>query len=101
MPEDTAALRAVDPERLLQGEDPSSLHRDDAEHWVTVYEEMLRYKSVLVRDTEAQMAEMTEAARVEIRDTDYVIMRNERARFERRLAFWAQRLEELSGGSPG
>ncbi|GAC1344521.1 MAG: hypothetical protein NVSMB29_18200 [Candidatus Dormibacteria bacterium] len=99
MSKDEAALEAVDPDRLLHGEDPSSRHRDDAEHWVTVYEELLRYKRMLVRDTESRMAEMTEAARVEITDTDYVIMRNERARFERRLAFWTNRLEQLDGAA--
>lgn len=101
MSKDEAAVEAVDPDRLLHGEDPSSPHRDDAEHWVTVYEELLRYKSMLVRDTEKRMPELTAAARVEVTETDYVIMRNERARFERRLAFWTERLEKLSGASAG
>ncbi len=100
MSKEEAALEAVDPDRLLHGEDPASRHRDDAEHWISVYEELLRYKAMLIRDTEERMGVMTEAARVEITDTDYVIMRNERARFERRLAFWSERLEELSA-APG
>ncbi|MFN2451813.1 MAG: hypothetical protein ABR541_05625 [Candidatus Dormibacteria bacterium] len=100
MSKEDSALNAVDPDRLLHGEDPTSRHQDDAEHWISVYEELIRYKSMLVRDTEERMGAMTEAVRIEITDTDYVIMRNERARFERRHAFWTERLEELRA-TPG
>ena len=36
-----AADKAVDPDRLLEGEDPSTTYLDDATHWVTVYSELL------------------------------------------------------------
>ena len=91
-----AADDAVEPGRLLPGEDPSSRRVDDAEHWIGVYEELLSFKSTLLRETEARLAEMTEPVRAEIMDTDYVIMRSERARFQRRLDFWTRRLADVS-----
>jgi hypothetical protein len=36
-----AALDAVEPERLLEGEDENTAYLDDAVHWVKVYVELL------------------------------------------------------------
>jgi hypothetical protein len=58
-------------ERLLPGEDPASVHPDDAAHWVTVYSELVGF--------------------LRARGLVAVAVR----RYERRLAFWWGRLREL------
>ena len=72
-----AGEKAVDDDRLLEGEDPKTPYLDDATHWVTVYTELLGVKRELVGVTEAQLPEMK--------------------RFSRRLEFWRQRCVELGG----
>ena len=39
-----AALDAVEPERLLDGEDEQTTYADDAIHWTKVYRELLDFK---------------------------------------------------------
>jgi hypothetical protein len=91
-----AALNAVDPDRLLEGEDPTTPHPEEARHWIDTYEDLLRVKERLLTTVNEAVEEPLEkpAAR-EVESTDGVTLRAEHARFKRRLDFWKRRLDEL------
>lgn len=97
--EDAAGDKAVDDDRLLEGENPTSPYLDDATHWVTVYSELLSVKRDLVGVSESHLPEMADEARRELASTDLVVLDAEMRRFSRRLEFWRARCVEL-GGSP-
>lgn len=94
-----AGKKAVDEDRLLEGENPNTPYLDDATHWVTVYTELLGVKRELVGVTEAHLPEMPAAARKEVASTDLVVLDEEMKRFSRRLEFWRGRCVDL-GGTP-
>ena len=86
-----AALDAVEPERLLPGEDQDSVHLDDAEHWASVYSELLDFKRSLLKVAEDRLASMRDAARTEIEETDLKVLQAEAQRLARRFEFWHAR----------
>ncbi|MBV8301561.1 MAG: hypothetical protein JOY68_06530 [Candidatus Dormibacteraeota bacterium] len=96
-----SALTAVDPEALLDGEDPDSQHPDDVAHWITAYTELVGYKERLLAASEEDRAGMqTRSARKETAEVDVPILSAELGRYRRRLAFWERRKVEIaSGGS--
>jgi hypothetical protein len=86
-----AALDAVEPERLLPGEDEDSDHLDDAEHWTNVYSELLDFKRSLLKVAEDRLASLHNAARTEVEETDLKILQAEALRLARRFEFWQTR----------
>lgn len=94
-----AALDAVEPERLLEGEDERTLYVDDAVHWTKVYAELLDFKRSLLAVAEHQLRSMDDEAESEVKDTDLKVLMAEAARFERRLDFWHERADELKASS--
>ena len=46
--EKRAAQKSVDPDRLIEGEDPGTRYVEDAAHWITVYSELVLFKERLV-----------------------------------------------------
>jgi len=91
-----AAERIVDDDALLEGEDPSSDLAEDAEHWISVYRELIAYKNTLLGASAEEIADFEHReSRGEAREVDVVILRTELGRHERRLAFWLARLDEL------
>jgi len=94
--EKRASARAVDPDRLLDGEDPATRYVEDAAHWVTVYSELLLFKERLVDTATEALGNMTELhARDEVSSTDLVVLTAERDRLRRRLEYWKERQREL------
>jgi len=94
--EKRASARAVDPDRLLDGEDPATRYVEDAAHWVTVYSELLLFKERLVDTATEALRNMTELhARDEVSSTDLVVLTAERDRLRRRLEYWKERQREL------
>lgn len=94
-----AAESAVDPERLLDGEDPDSRHVEDAVHWIAVYSELLLFKERLIDTAQQGMLGLTEfSARKEAANSDIVLLTAERERLVRRLGFWKRREKELRQG---
>jgi hypothetical protein len=91
-----AALDAVEPERLLPGEDEGSVHLDDAEHWTNVYSELLDFKRSLLKLAEDRIGSMHKAARTEVEDTDLKILQAEALRLARRFEFWRARKDVLT-----
>jgi hypothetical protein len=86
-----AALDAVEPDRLLPGEDESSTHPDDALHWMKVYTELLEFKRSLLTVTEVKLVTMEGAARAEVEETDLKVLLAEAERMDRRLHYWEER----------
>jgi hypothetical protein len=92
-PEDAAdaAQEAVEPDRLLPGEDERTPHMDDALHWMKVYSELLDFKRRLLVVTDERLVSMGDAARAEVEETDLKVLRAEADRLERRFDFWTGR----------
>ncbi|HEY6471211.1 MAG TPA: hypothetical protein VI434_15770 [Candidatus Dormibacteraeota bacterium] len=86
-----AALDAVEPDRLLPGEDERTPHMDDALHWMKVYSELLDFKRRLLVVTDERLVAMGDAARAEVEDTDLKVLKAEADRLERRFDFWTAR----------
>ena len=94
--EKRASAHAVDPDRLLDGEDPTTRYVEDAAHWITVYSELLLFKERLVDTADEALRNMTELlARDEVSSTDLVVLTAERDRLRRRLEYWKERQREL------
>ena len=94
--DERAGEAAADPDRLLPGEDPASPYPDDAQKWVEVYEELLRFKKRLLGVAEETLSELHDKpARREVVDTERIVLQAEVDRFQRRLSFWQRRLAEL------
>ena len=91
-----AVERALDPDRLLPGEDPRSRNQEDAQHWVEVYGELRRFKRDLIDQTRSRMDAMDASAQGEVKDVDLAIMLEESHRLSRRLEYWQARLGELA-----
>ena len=96
-----AAEKAVDSDRLLEGEDPGSTYLEDALHWVRVYSELLGVKRALVGVSEDRLPDLPTEARHEVATTDLVVLDAVMKRFAERLAFWRERCVELGGTAPG
>jgi hypothetical protein len=94
-----AALDAVEPERLLEGEDEQTAYVDDAVHWAKVYAELLDFKRSLLTVAEQRVPSMDADAGSEVKETDLKVLKAEAVRFEQRLAFWEDRVHTLGAGS--
>lgn len=97
---DEAAEKAVDDDRLLEGENLETTYLEDATHWVTVYSELLAVKRDLVSVSEGRLPDLPKEARQEIATTDLVVLDAEMKRFSERLSFWRERCVELGGSPP-
>ncbi len=94
-----AADGAVDPDRLLVGENPDSRNLEDALTWAAVYEELVRFKGTLLAATYAALREATASASTEIRTTDLVILEAEADRLRKRFDFWTARVTDLTAST--
>jgi len=84
-------------ERLLEGEDPSTMHRQDARHWIAVYRQMISFKDELLRRIRAQVRTLPAAGRRDVIDNDVSILELQLSRYQRRIEFWYARQWELEG----
>jgi hypothetical protein len=97
--DERAALKQVQPDRLLAGENEDSVHLDDAIHWVKVYSELLEFKRSVLATTEKHVVTMDPDAGTEVQQTDLKALHAEAMRFERRLVFWRTRTAALDAHS--
>ncbi|MFI5285162.1 MAG: hypothetical protein ACHQ4F_02465 [Candidatus Dormibacteria bacterium] len=101
---EVAALEQVQPDRLLEGEDESTQHLEDALHWVKVYMELLEFKRSILATAEEHVGTMDPDAGAEVQKTDLKALHAETLRFERRLLYWRGRvvaLQDQTGQSTG
>jgi hypothetical protein len=90
-----AMERVLDSERLLEGEDPDTVHLDDAQHWLHVYRELLGFKDHVVGEAASSAADLPADAEPEA-EADLTILETERRRLKRRYRFWQARVGQLS-----
>jgi hypothetical protein len=95
-PEEEATRRALDAQRLLPGEDPGTNERDQFAHWVDVYTRLRETKLQLIANLEELMERQPPAVRDELDRSDLQILERQVERFERRLAFWKEKLDSSS-----
>lgn len=93
---ETLARRALDRNRLLEGENPDSLEAADAFHWATVYSELIGFKQVLLAEMRKGLGKLPGEAATEIRTVDMAIIRRQLERYESCRAFWERRGENLT-----
>lgn len=86
----------VDPEHRLPGESDSETSPllEDAQHWLTVYQELLTFKRTLLRTAEIHK-EGAAGAVVEEVSGDQVVLQAELERLENRHRFWQDRTRLL------
>jgi hypothetical protein len=82
-------------DRLLPGEDPDTQQLDDAELWVQVYSELIGVKHDLMARLDGHLSGLSKPAQAELTSVDQELLRDQVARFERRLEFWQSRKPEL------
>lgn len=87
--------KAVDPDRLLDGEDPDTEFAEDALHWVQVYSELVQFKERVVQTAHSSLDGARTEVVAEVRDTDLAVLAAERLRLRRRLSYWEERYAEL------
>ena len=84
-------------DRLLEGENPSTMFRQDARHWIAVYRQMISFKDQLLARMRAQVRTLPPAARRDVIDNDVSVLELQLRRYQRRLEFWYARQWELEG----
>jgi hypothetical protein len=87
---------------LLDGEDPTSLHRDDPEHWVAVYTELVESTNLMLA---AARKRHSNKARSNPPDADLIelevaALAARAAFFTSRLRWWTERGTEMWVGEP-
>ncbi len=85
-------------DKLLPGEaaSVSSGHLADATHWVEVYAELLGFKQALMTTLAEQAGSVVSDGQSEVA-SDRTMFKREADRLSRRLTFWRQEVERLSG----
>jgi hypothetical protein len=91
----TLARRALDRNRLLEGEDLDTIDVEDADHWSAVYGELIEFKVSLLAQMRKGLSLLPAEAASEIRTVDMAIIRKQLERYEACRAYWAQRRENL------
>src|SRR5437016_3410563 len=83
--------------RLLEGEDPGTLHPGDARHWISIYVELLNFKDSLIERSATEMRRLSAPARAELGAGDVRALLDQRQRWQSRLDFWYERYWDLHG----
>ncbi len=94
----TLARRALDRNRLLEGENLDTMDVEDAVRWSAVYGELIQFKYSLLAEMRKGLQALPAEAASEIRTVDMAIIRKQLERYEACRAFWGQRLENLARG---
>lgn len=79
---------------MLPGENPDTERLDDTELWIQVYRELIAVKHDLIARLDGHMGGLSGPAQAELNTVDHVLLRDQVARFERRLQFWESRTLE-------
>ncbi len=103
MPENEREIRraSIDPERLLPGENPEHPQPGDAEHWVSVYSELLETKRRLIANLREMMERQPAGVQDELERADIRMLELQIERFKQRLQIWRGLLKRESDQSAG
>jgi hypothetical protein len=97
-PEIEAARKGGDPDRPIDGEDPSAHAPDIVRRWLRAYSELEGLEADLLDLLAARVARMSEEARHEAAETNLPVLISQLERFRRRRDYWQRRQREI--GSP-
>jgi DNA-binding response OmpR family regulator len=84
-------------DRLLEGENPTTMYKQDARHWIAVYRQMISFKDQLLGRIRAQVETLPPQARRDVMENDVSILEIQLSRYQRRIEFWYARQWELEG----
>jgi DNA-binding response OmpR family regulator len=84
-------------ERLLEGENPATMYKQDARHWIAVYRQMISFKDDLLGRIRAQVRSLPAAGRQDVMENDVGVLEIQLNRYQRRIEFWYTRQWELEG----
>ena len=84
-------------ERLLEGEDPASIYKQDARHWIAVYRQMIAFKDELLARMRATARTLPASGRQDVMENDVAVIEQQLMRYQRRIEFWFGRQWELEG----
>jgi hypothetical protein len=82
---------------LLDGENPASIHRDDPEHWVAVYSELVESTNRILLAAKERLEARSGADNADVRllEREISALVAHCEFFESRLRWWANRGREL------
>jgi DNA-binding response OmpR family regulator len=84
-------------DRLLEGENPMTMYKQDARHWIAVYQQMISFKDELLGRIRAQVERLPPQGRRDVMENDVSILEIQLSRYQRRIEFWYARQWELEG----
>ena len=86
----------LEPDRLLEGENPRTLHPQDARHWLAVYREMIGFKDDILERVHGHLGQIPAAGLGDVLG-DIKLIENQLQRYQRRMEFWYAKQWELEG----
>jgi DNA-binding response OmpR family regulator len=84
-------------DRLLEGENPATMFKQDARHWIAVYRQMISFKDELLGRIRSQLRTLPLAGRQDVMENDVGVLEVQLSRYQRRIEFWYTRQWELEG----
>lgn len=87
----------VQSDRLLEGENPTTMFKRDARHWIAVYRQMISFKDGLLSRIQAHVKALPPPGRQDVMEHDVGVLVKQLSRYQRRLEFWYSRQWELEG----
>lgn len=90
-------IDVAQPDRLLEGENPTTMFRQDARHWIAVYRQMISFKDDLLRRIRAQAGSLPPGGREDVMENEIALIERQLMRYQRRIEFWFARQWELEG----
>lgn len=80
----------------LAGEDIGTLHWEDARHWISIYDDLIRFKVGVLARVESELVKLRPAAQqAAVEDISFI--RAQMEGYYVRLAMWYERLWQLQG----
>jgi hypothetical protein len=82
--------------RPLEGEDISTEHWEDARHWMSIYDDLIRFKLGLLERVQRELPKLHPVAQPAV-DRDVAFIENQMEGYYHRLDLWYQRIWKLHG----
>jgi Transcriptional regulatory protein, C terminal len=80
----------------LEGEDIATMHWEDARHWMSIYDDLIRFKLGLLDRVQRELPKLHPVAQTAA-DVDVRFIEAQMAGYYARLDLWYQRVWELQG----
>jgi hypothetical protein len=91
------ADEAITPVRgPLEGEDIATEHWEDARHWMSIYDDLIRFKVGLLERVKRELPKLHPVAR-SAADIDVAFIESQMAGYHARLDLWYRRVWQLHG----